>query len=697
MVASNPSYLRRINRALRAISECNELLVRATEEEILLGEVCQIMVETGGHRFAWVGFLQQDTGETVQPVAHAGSDVGYLDKLGISLNCSERSGRPIAKAIRTGKFSVIRDVRAGGLSTPWREEAVKRGYASVIALPLTVEGNTFGGMEIYSAEKDAFDDEEVGLLTDLANNLAFGVISIRTRQERVRAEAENTLLKAAIEQSAEGVVITDPQGRIEYINPAFTRMTGYNREEVIGQTLRLLRSRKHDRQFYAQLWKTILSGEVWRGEIVNRRKDGSLYTEAMTVTPVRDAQGALSHFIAVKEDITSRKQLEEQLWRAQKMEAVGRLAGGVAHDFNNLLTVIRGYADILSNSLPPKDASLRASVDEILKASERAASLTRQLLAFSRQQVLAPKVLDLNHVVGGVEKMLHRLIGEDIELVTTLQPDLGPVRADPGQIEQVLVNLAVNSRDAMPQGGRLSIETRNIDLDGRSPDPEVVVKPGPYVEIRVQDTGCGMDEETRSRIFEPFFTTKEKGKGTGLGLATVYGIVKQSGGYIWVSSEPGQGTTFRIHLPRVNESKVQAEHSELETSVRRGTETILIVEDEDGVRALCHEILLAQGYQVLEAGDGEAAFTVLRQHPGPIHLLLTDVVMPRMSGREVAEKLGMLFPGLKVLYMSGYTNDAAVLKGLLDSGVAFLQKPFTRDSLARKVREVLDARPHRKV
>src|SRR5581483_7414360 len=360
-------------------------------------------------------------------------------------------------------------------------------------------------------------------------------------------------------------------------------------------------------------------------EILNRRKDGTLYTEAMTVTPVRDAQGAISHFIAIKEDITSRKQLEEQLWRAQKMEAVGRLAGGVAHDFNNLLTVIRGYADILSNSLPKKDASLRASVDEILKASERAASLTRQLLAFSRQQVLAPKVLDLNHVVGGVEKMLRRLIGEDIELVTTLQPDLGPVRADPGQIEQVLVNLAVNSRDAMPQGGRLSIETRNVDLDGRSPDPEVVVKPGPYVEIRVQDTGCGMDEETQSRIFEPFFTTKEKGKGTGLGLATVYGIVKQSGGYIWVSSEPGHGTTFRIHLPRVNASVVQAEQSELETSVRRGTETILIVEDEDGVRALCREILLAQGYQVLEAGDGEAAFTVLRQHPGTIHLLLTDV------------------------------------------------------------------------
>ena len=360
------------------------------------------------------------------------------------------------------------------------------------------------------------------------------------------------LLMTAIEQSADGIVITDAQGTIQYVNPAFTRVSGYSREEALGKNPRILKSGKHDEAYYRKLWETILGGEIWQDEITNRRSDGSLYPEQMTITPVRDQRGEITHFIAIKAEVTERKRLEQQLRQAQKMEAVGRLAGGVAHDFNNLLTIISGYSELLLEH-PGTVEPLRGYVNEIRNASGRAASLTRQLLAFSRQQVLAPRVLDLNAVVANIEKMLKRLIGEDIDLVTVLAESLWPVKADPGQLEQVLLNLAVNARDAMPKGGMLTIETANVEMDRTYAQTHFPLSPGPYVLLAFSDTGIGMDAETQARIFEPFFTTKEKGKGTGLGLATVYGIVKQSGGYIWVYSEVGKGTTFKIYLPRSDE------------------------------------------------------------------------------------------------------------------------------------------------
>jgi signal transduction histidine kinase/ActR/RegA family two-component response regulator len=384
------------------------------------------------------------------------------------------------------------------------------------------------------------------------------------------------------------------------------------------------------------------------------------------------------------------RQSEKQLWQSQKMEAVGRLAGGVAHDFNNLLTVIKGYTELMLEELKPSDP-MRAEMDEVQKAADRAATLTRQLLAFSRRQVLAPKVVNLNYLVEDMNKLLRRLLGEDIELCVRLADNLGSAKADPGQIEQVIMNLAVNARDAMPRGGKLTLETANIELDAAYSRQHAPVVPGSYVMLAITDTGSGIDAETLSHVFEPFFTTKEQGKGTGLGLSTVYGIVKQSGGYIWPYSEPGMGTSFKIYLPRVAEKAERAQARAQASSGLGGTETILLVEDEEGVRGLTRQILQRHGYTVLEAEHGQDALRLCERYSGPIHLLLSDVVLAaQMSGRELVQHLAPLRREMKVLYMSGYSDEAIVHHGVLEPGTAFLQKPFTTESLMRKLREVLD-------
>ena len=408
-----------------------------------------------------------------------------------------------------------------------------------------------------------------------------------------------------------------------------------------------------------------------------------------SLSPLRDSQGSVIGVVGVSRDITARKQLEEQLRHAQKLEAIGRLAGGVAHDFNNLLTVITGYSQMLLDELEPGDPS-HADAEEILRAGNRAASLTSQLLAFSRRQMIQPQVLDLNRLISNLEKMLRPLVGEHIELNIVLSRELGQLEADPAQIEQVLMNLAANARDAMPQGGRLTIETSNVELDEQAARGREELRPGPYVRLTVSDTGLGMDAGTMAHLFEPFFTTKPVGKGTGLGLSSVYGIVKQNGGDITVSSQPGRGTAFTIHLPRITKAEEIAEAVRVPPGMYRGTETVLLVEDESGVRQLTREMLARNGYSVLEAGSGPEALRISEQHPGPIDLLLTDAVMPEMSGRELAAGLTASRPGIKVIYMSGYAEDTLAHHGMMDPEMAFLQKPFTAAALGQKVREVLD-------
>jgi two-component system cell cycle sensor histidine kinase/response regulator CckA len=510
---------------------------------------------------------------------------------------------------------------------------------------------------------------------------------LRYAIERKRAEealrASETHYRTILENIGDGVLITDRQGRYLDVNPRACEVTGYPREELLRLNTADTYLPEERAGVLPRLAEIARSGSA-SYERSLLRKDG-----AVIAVDVNARALPAGNLLATLRDVTDRKRLEEQLRQAQKMEAVGRLAGGVAHDFNNVLTAIFGYADLLTEEFPAGSPA-RQDLEEIRKAATRAAALTRQLLAFSRQQVLAPVVLSVNDLVDDVDKMLRRLVGEDVELRLTLVRDAGNVRADSGQLQQVIVNLVVNARDAMPTGGKLLIETADADLTEQYAELHQAVIPGRYVMLAVSDTGVGMDAQTKARIFEPFFTTKEKGKGTGLGLSTVYGIVKQSGGYVWVYSEPGHGTTFKVYLPRVD-APAEPQAPPREAATLTGTETILLAEDDEILRPLTKGLLAKLGYTVLDAESAEQALAVAGARQGPIHLLVADVVMPGASGRELARRLAQSRPETRVLYVSGYTDDAIVHHGMLEPGLKFLQKPFTPATLARKVREVLDA------
>jgi PAS domain S-box-containing protein len=601
------------------------------------------------------------------------------------------------------------------LATPEVHEALAaRGEAGLIGapsldwlgVPLRVKDRTIGVVVAQTYEAGVrYGRSELDILTFVSAQIAMAVE--RKRAEDAQRQSEERY-RAFIEQSSEGVsrLEFDPPvsvalpeeeqvdgmyagGYVAECNDAMARMYGFaEARELVGTRLADL----HDRSDAAN--REQMRGFIRAGY---RLADSETHERDRETRPrvflnnvvgfVED--GRLVRVWGTQRDVTEQRRLEEQFRQAQKMEAVGQLAGGIAHDFNNLLTAILGNTQLLLRDLPPADA-MRADVEEIRKASERAATLTRQLLAYSRRQMLQPEILDLTVVVAEMDRMLRRLIGEHIALVTVLAPDLGRVRADPSQVEQVLVNLAVNARDAMPAGGKLTIETANVELDDAYAAAHLGAAPGPYVMLAVTDTGTGMDATVRAHLFEPFFTTKEVGKGTGLGLATVYGIVKQSGGHISVYTEPGHGSSFKVYLPRTAPATPPAAPAAPRPPAARGSETILIVEDDPAVLALSSRALEAQGYTVLAAADGTAALRIVERHGGPIHLLLTDVVMPGMSGREVAEQLAARRAGIRMLYMSGYPGDAVVHRGALAPGSAFLQKPFTPDGLARKVRDVLD-------
>jgi PAS domain S-box-containing protein len=508
--------------------------------------------------------------------------------------------------------------------------------------------------------------------------------------ERSRSEAAIRFQAQLLNAVQQAVVATDPEGIVIFWNDFAEKLYGWAPEDAVGKPIQELTPSPFLREHMADIFERGAAGDSWTGEFLVQRKGGKAFPALLTTSPIREERGTVLGFVLVSIDLSERRALEEQFRQSQKMDAVGRLAGGIAHDFNNLLTVIRLNTEIIMDGFDPTDPRSE-DVKQIRSAAERASSLTRQLLAFSRKQILQPRVLDMNSVVATVEPMLQRLIGEDVTIASTCSAR-GYVVADPGQIEQILVNLVVNARDAMPQGGTISIETQNTVLDETYSSEHAPVIPGKYVMLAVGDNGVGMSRDTREHAFDPFFTTKEAGKGTGLGLATVYGIVKQSGGYVWIYSEPALGTTLKLYFPEVSASAAftSTEYKPSAKVAARGSETILVVEDEEAVRGLTSRILEKQGYRVIVAQHGREAMDIATREEGHIDLVLTDIVMPGMNGRGLVERLAGIRPRIKSLYMSGYTDDDIIRRGFIEPSKSFLQKPFTSESLLQTVRKVLD-------
>ena len=579
-------------------------------------------------------------------------------------------------------LSLLREIRRRGVETPV-VVLTSRGAEEV-----AVEAMKAGAADYLS--KSQLSAEALGRA--IRHALALGATERQRRYAESAVRVSEERFRALVENSSDVLILIDGEGRIVYLTPSSRRHLGWLSSDMIGTAL-VDFLHPDDRELASVRIAESLQrpGETLTQELRFRHADGAWRNmEGIAVNRLNER--SVAAIVINARDVTERKRLEEQLRQAQKMEAVGRLAGGVAHDFNNLLTAILGYCNLMLDEIPPEDP-LRLDLDEIRRAGDQAAALTRQLLAFSRRQMLQPQILDINTLVQQMEKMLRRLIGDDVELVTALGVDLMAVKVDPASVEQVLVNLAMNARAAMPSGGRITIETAMVDLDAAYAEMHASVMPGQYVMLAISDTGQGMDAVTRARVFEPFFTTKEQGKGIGLGLATVYGVVKQSGGYIWVYSEPDHGTVFKVYLPPAEMPSATAPPADATPDVgqHRGWETVLLVEDEDGVRALTREVLRRHGYVVLEARHGLEALRLAERHQDPIQLMVTDVVMPHMGGRDLADRFAEVRPNMKVLFMSGYTDHAVVHRDLTH-GSAFLQKPFTPENLARAVRRLLDER-----
>jgi PAS domain S-box-containing protein len=553
-----------------------------------------------------------------------------------------------------------------------------------LGIPLRVEGSIIGVMAVHDYDNPlAFGEPEREMLEFVSSQVAKAI-------HKKRSDEHRDLQARVMEAAANTMFIADRSRKITWVNSAFTTLTGYSASEAVGQKLDILRSGSHPEAVYQDISETLERGQTWQGELIERKKDGELYAARTIITPVKDEAGNFTHVISVKQDITRERELETQFRKAQKMEAVGTLAAGIAHDFNNHLAVILGFTEVLQERLRTDSVS-QDKLAQVQSATLRAASLTKQLLAFSRQQVLQPVVLDLNTSIQELEKMLRRVISENIDVVFNPCPDLGRICADPTQIDQILLNLAINARDAMPDGGRLTIETANVELDAEYASQNIACKAGPHVMLAISDTGTGMDKDTQARIFEPFFTTKEPGKGTGLGLSTVYGIVKQSGGFIWVYSELGRGTAFKIYFPAVIE-KVQAkpERVVLKTAEARG-EAIFLVEDTPPLLEVMREMLESVGYTVHAFDSPMEALKAAGQTSNAPALLITDLIMPVISGQDLSDRITALHPGTKVMYMSGYTDDTVLRLGIQDSGWGFIQKPFNRNELTQKVRAMLDS------
>ncbi len=687
--------VRRLNMVLRAVRNVNQLITQEKDRDRLLKGACEVLTEDRGYLIAWIAFLDEKQRATAVFESGIGASFEPMVerlKRGDLTHCGKET-------LRQKGVIIIHNPSTECGDCPLVGQYTGRGGLSA---KLEYEGKVFGILSASIPLEFSGDEEELSVFEEVADDIAFALHNFEIEEGRKQAEQAllegESLLRQVIDTSPYCTYVKDREGRYLLVNQRMADMHETTPEAMVGLT----------DLFVAEKWLTgdaeIKEYRAAELEVIDKQqmrfipeeeftfRDGTKRWFQTTKSPIT-LKNKQDYLMSVSVDITDYKRLQEQLLQSQKMESVGRLAGGVAHDFNNLLTVILSSCSFMADSLHEEDPLLQ-DVREIKSAGDRAVALTRQLLAFSRRQILQKEVVDLNLTLKNLDKMLRRLIGEDIDIATEMDPGIWKVEADPGQIEQIVMNLAVNARDAMPGVGKLTIETANVVLDQEYARNHIDVTSGPHVMLAVSDTGCGMDAGTKAQIFEPFFTTKEKGKGTGLGLSMVYGIVKQHGGNIWVYSEPGKGTILKIYLPRSTATEKTASRAPGTVGDTRGTETVLVVEDERAVLKLAVRALKQKGYNVLAARDGLEGQTVANAHEGQIHLLLTDVVMPNMSGKEMAEKLLVTRPDLKVLYMSGYTDNAIVHHGVLDESTHFVQKPFGVDALVQKVREVLDDRLH---
>jgi len=607
-----------------------------------------------------------------------------------------RPGQGIAGRIwETGKLFNIDDYSRWEGRLPDPDRDVLRGMAGV---PLKSGEEVVGVLGVaFVDEGIILNDRQLKLLVQFGEMASLALENARLVDEshrelveRIKAEEHLRKLSVAVEQSPVSILITDTSGAIEYVNRHFTELTGYTFDEVVGRNPNILKTGKTSGAEYKLLWDTILAGGEWRGEFHNRKKDGDLYWEHAMIAPIRNNSDTITHFIALKEDVTERKQLEKQLMHAQKMDAIGKLAGGIAHDFNNILTAIVGYASIMQLKLPD-DSPLKKNAEQITASAERGAGLTQALLAFSRKQTSNPVVVDLDEVISRVHLLLQRLISEDIHLEISLERNGMPVLADSGEIEQVLMNLSTNARDALPHGGSIVIKTERVTIDSDFVLAEGFGVPGDYALLTFSDNGEGMDAEVAKHVFEPFYTTKEMGKGTGLGLSIAYGIIKKHNGYICCHSTIGLGTVFQIYLPLMDSVAVVSEGKTQEKSEDSQLGAyVLLAEDDEESRALGRQILEEFGYSVIEAVDGEDALEKFREHRERISLVILDIIMPKINGRDVYGVIQSIDPNMRILFCSGYAKDVVVSEGWLDDGMNFLPKPFSPKELLMKIREVLD-------
>ena len=684
----------RANRSLKVFSECNKVITWYTKEQELLKVICRIFVEVGGYRLAWVGYARHEPDKLVEPVAHWGHDCGYMQQLHVKWDDSEHGLGPAGRAIRTGKTTVVQDIRNHPEFRPWRQVAIQNGFASAIALPLWNDHEVFGGLVILAAEADAFNQEEICLLEELSADLSYAINGIRSNVEQKVVKEENRLLAAVIEQASNAVLIFDATGKALYINPAFETVCGISSEEVIGTSIYTLECCKKNRNFHRALEETMSHGEVRSGRFVNQRSDGSRYEVDVNIAPVRRLSDAAAiRYVAIMREVTHEVHLEKQLRSAQKMEAIATLSGGIAHDFNNILAAIITNTEMTLDDVN-EDNPLREHLQIVLKAGLRGKDLVKQILTISRQGDQERQSVQVEKVVNECLLLLRASLPSTIEICKGIDPNLAPVPADPSQLHQVILNLCTNAADAMQEkGGILEVRLADIRITAQDARINPSLHPGSYLKMTVKDTGYGMERAVMERIFDPFYTTKGRGKGTGLGLSVVHGIVKSHGGTLTVESEPGKGSVFEVFLPRIScVDNIVAKPVAL--PAQGGNECILLVDDEEDLVFAGKKMLERLGYSVVAGTDSREMLKLFRAKPESFDLVITDQTMPHLTGEMLAREMLALRADLPIILCSGMgssgnsgvSSERARAVGIRE----LVTKPFEREEMTRVIRRLLD-------